>query len=71
MIKPVHYNSTSITPLQVIDDWGLDFRLGNVVKYIGRHQKKGTPLDDLRKAAEYLAMAIAKLESQPSTPGNK
>ena len=62
MIKPAHYNSTSITPLQVIDDWGLDFRLGNVVKYIARHQKKGSPLDDLRKAAEYLKMAIEQAE---------
>ena len=60
--KPAHYNSTAITALQVIDDWGLDFRLGNTVKYIARHKKKGTELADLRKAAEYLDLAIKRLE---------
>ena len=60
--KPAHYNDTAITALQVIDDWGLDFRLGNTVKYIARHKKKGTELADLRKAAEYLDLAIKRLE---------
>lgn len=69
--KPAHYNDTAITALQVIDDWGLDFRLGNVVKYLARHQKKGTPRADLQKAAEYLALAIAKLDSQPTNPAGK
>ena len=61
-IIPPHYNEDTIDALAVIDDWKLDFRLGNVVKYIQRHTKKGTPLQDLKKAAQYLALAIKKME---------
>lgn len=58
---PSHYNSTSITALQVIDDWNLDFYLGNVVKYIKRHELKGNALQDLKKAAQYLQLYIDKV----------
>lgn len=60
-IIPAHYNEDTIDALAVIDAWKLDFRLGNVVKYIQRHTKKGTPLQDLKKAAQYLALAIKKM----------
>lgn len=63
-ITPPHYNEDTIDALAVIDAWKLDFRLGNVVKYIQRHTKKGTPLQDLKKAAQYLALAIKKMEEQ-------
>ena len=53
---PSYYNNSKITPLNVIDEWGLDFRLGNVVKYIARAGKKDseTELLDLEKALSYL-----------------
>lgn len=62
-IIPKHYNKFSITPFQVIDAWQLDFYLGNVVKYICRRNDKGTALQDLKKAQEYLNVAIKKLEN--------
>jgi hypothetical protein len=43
----------------VIESWGLGYHLGNVVKYIARHERKGAPLEDLEKAAEYLRRYIA------------
>lgn len=53
---PNYYNSSKITPLNVIDEWGLDFRLGNVVKYIARAGKKDSETErlDLEKALSYL-----------------
>ena len=62
-IAPAHYNDTAITPFQVIDAWGLDFYLGNVVKYLCRREKKGSQLADLHKAATYLAEKIKQLEA--------
>lgn len=61
-ITPPHYNNTKIDALTVIDDWKLSFRLGNVLKYIQRHPHKGKPIEDLKKAAQYLALEIKKLE---------
>ena len=62
--KPDHYNDTAITPFQVIDNWNLDFYLGNTVKYLCRREKKGNELDDLRKALAYLQEKIRILEAQ-------
>jgi len=52
-----HYRKGSIQAIQVIDDWGLDFALGNVVKYLARYKDKGGR-EDLIKAAWYLTFAI-------------
>lgn len=62
--KPSHYNSTTITPFQVIDDWGLDFYLGNVIKYLCRAGKKGLAKPDLLKAQEYLQQTINRLPNE-------
>jgi hypothetical protein len=53
MKAPKHYQG-KITPFDVIDEWGLDFYLGNVVKYIARHNKKGNKKEDIDKAIHYL-----------------
>lgn len=55
-IKPTYYNDTKITPFDVIDDWGLNFYLGNAVKYIKRAGKKAgnSRLQDLKKIREYI-----------------
>lgn len=63
---PAHYGGDTPTePIKVIRTWGLNFSLGNVVKYVVRAgQKPSTDaLDDLRKAAFYLADEIAARES--------
>ena len=55
-----HYRTTSIQALSVIDDWGLDFVTGNVLKYIQRMPHKGTANADSIKALWYLAYAITR-----------
>lgn len=61
---PPHYTKGKIEPIDVIEDWGLSFCLGNVVKYIARAGKKdpGKLVEDLKKAAWYLAREIEQLE---------
>lgn len=56
---PPHYRGKH-EPIKVIEDWKLGFRLGNAVKYIARAEKKGSPIQDLEKAAWYLAREIKK-----------
>jgi acetoin utilization deacetylase AcuC-like enzyme len=59
---PVHYRPGKHEAIDVIEEWGLGFCLGNTVKYIARHELKGTPLEDLRKARWYLDRAIQQME---------
>jgi len=33
---PSHYTFGKIEPIDVIEDWGLPYHLGNTVKYIAR-----------------------------------
>ena len=61
-VNPPHYKDRGIEPIDAIEAWDLGFCLGNAVKYIARHQHKGTPLQDLRKALWYLEHEIANLE---------
>jgi len=49
-----HYKKTSIEAIDVIEDWDLNFNLGNVVKYIARLKTKGHRKQDLEKALWYL-----------------
>ena len=50
--------------IDAIEDWGLDFCLGNVVKYISRagHKDSNKVVEDLKKAAWYLQRKIDFLE---------
>lgn len=57
---PPHYNVGKFEVIDVIDDWSLSFNLGNVVKYVARAQHKGAELEDLEKAAWYLAREIQR-----------
>lgn len=67
--RPSHYADGFIQPIEVIDDWELDFCLGNAVKYIKRagHKKSGTlsdidkEIEDLCKAKWYLEHKIERL----------
>ncbi len=63
---PAHYGGESSVyeTIKVIEAWGLDFHLGNAVKYISRAGKKGDRLTDLEKAAWYLARAIQREKAQ-------
>lgn len=47
-MTPEHYNYKT-KPIDVIKEWKLNFNLGNVLKYIVRHNQKNG-IEDLRKA---------------------
>jgi hypothetical protein len=58
---PPHYQSAAgIEAIDVIEAFDLGFCLGNTVKYVLRAGKKGDALEDLKKAAWYLAREIAR-----------
>jgi len=59
---PSHYTSGTIEVIDVIEDWKLDFRLANAVKYIARAGKKDQTKtkEDLEKALWYIRRFIEK-----------
>lgn len=59
---PKHYNLGKFEVIDVIEDWKLDFHLGNTVKYIARAGHKDAALQDLKKARWYLDRRIEQLE---------
>ncbi len=61
---PAHYGGEDnpYEAIKVIEAWKLGFNLGNTVKYISRHDHKGTALEDLKKARWYLDREIHNLE---------
>ena len=58
-INPAHYQGDRV--MCIIEDFGLGFCLGNVVKYILRHKNKAG-IEDLRKARWYLEREITNME---------
>ena len=63
-----HYKEGAIQPLEYIIANKLDFCEGNVVKYITRWRKKGTPLEDLKKVKHYVEILIEEYELGRSNP---
>ena len=57
-MKPDYYNSMKITPIDYITANKMDFCAGNIIKYASRYNKKGAPVDDLRKIIEYANILI-------------
>jgi hypothetical protein len=60
---PKHYNSGKFEVIDVIEDWGLGFHLGNVVKYIARAEHKNDAIEDIKKARWYLDRYLEVLEN--------
>lgn len=60
---PAHYNVGKIEVIDAIEDWGLNFSLGNAVKYIARADHKGKPIEDLGKARWYIEREIERRKS--------
>ena len=64
--NPLHYGGVDnpYEAIKVIEAWGLDFHLGNTVKYISRAGIKNPEkeLEDLKKAAWYLQRRIDNLQ---------
>ena len=62
---PSHYaEGRKYEPIEVIEDWGLNFSLGNAVKYISRagRKNKNTEIEDLEKSAWYINREIDRLK---------
>ena len=61
---PSHYGGENnpYEAIKVIENWGLGFNLGSVLKYICRAEKKGSLIQDLKKARWYLDREIRNLE---------
>lgn len=59
--KPPHYKTGGVETIDFIEAKDLNYRLGNVVKYVVRCGKKANsdPVQDLEKAAFYLNREIA------------
>lgn len=64
--NPAHYTYGKIEVIEYILDKGLDFCLGNVIKYVSRAGHKNNALEDLQKAAKYLEFKINDLKNQES-----
>ena len=64
--NPKHYTESKVEVIDAIDAWGLNYHLGNCVKYVARAGKKDKTkeLEDLRKAQWYLTRAINTLEGR-------
>ena len=57
--NPKHYTfGRKYEPRKVIEDWELDYYLGNAVKYISRAGRKNDEIQDLKKAIQYLKFEI-------------
>ena len=59
---PSHYNQGKFEAIDVIEDWKLNFNLGNTVKYISRAGHKDNIIQDLKKSLWYLNREIERLE---------
>lgn len=64
-VNPDHYKGDrKFEPIEVIEDWGLNYRLGCALKYISRNGRKPgeDPAEGLRKAVWYLQREISAIE---------
>jgi hypothetical protein len=57
---PPHYKTGGIETIDFIEAKELNYRLGNVIKYITRSDHKGNRAEDLKKALWYLQREIEK-----------
>jgi len=63
---PSHYNASSLETITAIEAWGCNFNIGNAIKYLARykhkHKRRAKQIEDLKKAAWYIAREIENLE---------
>jgi hypothetical protein len=57
---PEHYQGNKLEVIDIINDYELNFELGNAIKYILRADKKGNKKQDLEKAIWYLNHELSK-----------
>jgi len=68
---PSHYTSGKFEVIEVIEEFTQGYNpyeaycVGNVIKYVARApHKHSTPLQDLKKARQYLDFAIKRIEAE-------
>ena len=61
---PPHYTGhpSGVECIDIVEHY--NFNVGNAIKYLGRHEEKGAPIDDLRKAQWYVAREIQRREEE-------
>jgi hypothetical protein len=57
---PAHYQGNSFEVIDIINDYKLNFEMGNAIKYILRADKKGNKKQDIEKAIWYLNHELSK-----------
>ena len=57
-----HYKGKTFQVWDIIDEYGLDYYLGNSLKYILR--QKDNKLEDIKKAIHYLEYYVEKEENE-------
>jgi len=55
---PKHYNVEGYEVIDIIDAFGLNFNMGNALKYLLRAERKGNKEQDINKAIWYLQREI-------------
>jgi hypothetical protein len=67
---PPHYKAhpSGVECIQITEHMG--FNLGNAVKYIWRADEKGNAVEDLKKAAWYIAREIERRTKARSAPAS-
>lgn len=66
-----HYAKAGLEPIEVIEEWNMDFHLGTALCYVVRCQFKGSMKLDLEKAVWYLRRRLPltdDLTGRESTP---
>jgi hypothetical protein len=68
---PDYYRRGNIQVWDFVRDQGLNFHLGNAIKYICRAGHKDSKRDDLRKAIHYLQNELENDILHPSTTSRR
>lgn len=61
-----HYLEMPIQPWEIIDAFGLGYYEGSILSYLLRAGRKGSKLEDLRKAGHFLEKLIELEEKEES-----
>lgn len=66
VIIPSYYNKTTMSVIDIIDEYELNFNKGNIIKYVLRSGKKSkdTEIQDLQKAIRYCQMEIERIQKR-------
>ena len=62
--QPHYDNGKDYDVIDVINDYGLSFSRGNILKYVIRAGKKSNELQDLLKAEDYLKRDIERVRNK-------